>query len=184
MKYINENHGFTLIEMLVAATISSIILLMIYTAYSSVIKSVNYGNVFSAYYENHNFALRRIDTDLSNLYWKNDNKNLNLICTSKNGSSNLNFVTAEHRELRMIYNLMVQVPVSDVNEVGFYLKHSNESDSFDLIRRRSIGYDDSPEEGGSEEVLLKNVKSLNLNSNIEATGHRNGIHGKLKGSPL
>ncbi|HOP28478.1 MAG TPA: prepilin-type N-terminal cleavage/methylation domain-containing protein [Spirochaetota bacterium] len=160
MKNIYDNRGFTLIEMLVAATVSSVILLMVYTAYSSVIKSVNYGRTFSSYYERLNFALRRIDTDISNLYWNSEQKNLNFICNSKSGSSILNFVTAENRELKMLYNLKDQVPVSDVHEVGFYLKKNNDNDSFDLIRRCSIGYDDSPEEGGNEETLLKNVKSL------------------------
>jgi len=160
MKFIYDNRGFTLIEMLVAATVSSVILLMIYTAYSSVIKTVNYGKISSSYYERLNFALRRIDTDISNLYWKSEQKNLNLICTSKSGSSILNFITAEYRDLKMLYNLKDQVPVSDVHEVGFYLKKNNDSETFDLIRRCSIGYDDSPEEGGSEEILLKNVKSI------------------------
>ena len=160
MKNIYDNRGFTLIEMLVAVTVSSVILLMVYTAYSSVIKSVNYGKTNSSYYERLNFALRRINTDISNLYWQSDRKNLNFICTLKSGSSILNFITAEHRDLKMLYNLKDQVPVSDVHEVGFYLKKSSDKDSFELIRRCSIGYDDSPEEGGSEEILLKNVKSL------------------------
>ena len=37
-----NNSGFTLIEMLVAVSVSSVILLMIYTAYSSILKTVNY----------------------------------------------------------------------------------------------------------------------------------------------
>jgi len=160
MNSIDNNHGFTLIEMLVAAAVSSVILLMVYTAYSSVIKSVNYGRTFSSYYERLNFALRRIDTDIANLYWNSEQKNLNFICNSKSGSGILNFVTAENRELKMLYNLKDQVPVSDVHEVGFYLKKNSDNDSFDLIRRCSIGYDDSPEEGGNEETLLINVKSL------------------------
>jgi type II secretion system protein J len=160
MKNIYDNHGFTLIEMLVAATVSSMILLMVYTAYSSVIKSVNYGKVYSSYFERLNFALRRIDTDISNLYWKSDQKNLNFICTTKSGSSILNFITAEHKELKMLYNLKDQVPVSDVHEVGFYLKKNSDTDSYSLIRRYSIGYDDSPGDGGSEEILINNIKSL------------------------
>lgn len=160
MNIVRDNRGFTLIEMLVAATVSSVILVMVYTAYSSVIKSVNYGKTASAYYESLNFALRRIDTDISNLYWQSEQKNLNLICTLRGGSSILSFVTSEHRDLKMLYNLKDQVPVSDVHEVGFYLKQNPDSDSYDLIRRCSIGYDDSPLDGGSEETLLKNVKSL------------------------
>jgi len=160
MKSINNNNGFTLIEMLVAATVSSVILVMVYTAYSSIIKTVNYGKTSSSHYEKLNFALRRIDTDISNLYWKSEQKNHAFICTVTTGTSILNFITAEHRDLKMLYNLKDQVPVSDVHEVGFYLKKNNNGDTSDLIRRCSIGYDDNPEEGGSEEVLLNHVKSL------------------------
>ncbi len=162
MRMINDNNGFTLIEMLVAASVSAIILVMVYTAYSSIIKSVNYGHTASSYYESLNFAVRRIDTDISNLYWKNDTKNLNIICIVQGGSGILNFITTAHRESKMIYNLKDQVPLSDVHEVGFYLKKKPDTNSFDLIRRSSIGYDDTPEEGGSEEVLLQNVISLNF----------------------
>lgn len=160
MKILSDNRGFTLIEMLVAATVSSVILVMVYTVYSSVIKSVNYGKTSAAYYEGLNFALRRIDTDISNTYWNPDSKNLNFICSEQGGSSVLNFVTAEHRDSMMLYNLKAQVPVSDIHEVGFYLRKNPDSDSFNLYRRNSIGYDESPLDGGTEEVLLNEVKSL------------------------
>lgn len=146
--------------MLVAASVSSLILLMVYTAYSSVIKSVNYGRAASSYFENLNFALRRIDTDISNLYWNSEQKNLQIICTSRKETSIFNFVTTAHKESKMIYNLKDQVPVSDVHEVGFYLKKNPDSETYNLIRRSSISYDDSPLEGGIEEFLLGNVKSL------------------------
>ncbi|HOP62697.1 MAG TPA: type II secretion system protein GspJ [Spirochaetota bacterium] len=162
MKPVSDNSGFTLIEMLVAAAVSSIILIMVYTAYSSVIKSIKYGSTASDYYERLNFALRRIDTDISNLYWNKDLKDLCIVCTEKTGSSILNFITAEYRNSKLIYNLKNQVPVSDVHEVGYYLRQKSGSDSFELIRRSSIGYDDSPLEGGVEEILLKNVRSLNF----------------------
>jgi len=158
----SDSRGFTLIEMLVATAVSSIILLMIYTAYSSVIRSINYAKSASAYYEELNFALKRIDGDIANLYWKSDIKNLNFISAEEAGSSILNFVTAEHRDYRLVYNLKEQVPVSDIHEVGYYLKKNPNSDSFDLIRRSDISYDETPIAGGTEEVLLKNVKSLNF----------------------
>ena len=160
MKKMTDNRGFTLIEMLVAASVSSVILLMVYTVYSSVIKSVKYGKAISEYYEELNFSLRRIDTDISNLYWKNDNIRLNFICTEQGGSSILNLVTAEYKESRMLNNLKTQIPVTDIHEVGFYLKKNPDSDSYDLYRRTSIGYDELPLEGGTEELLLRKVKTL------------------------
>ena len=160
MKFMSDSRGFTLIEMLVATAVSSIILLMIYTAYSSVIRSINYAKSASAYYEELNFALKRIDGDIANLYWKSDIKNLNFISAEEAGSSILNFVTAEHRDYRLVYNLKEQVPVSDVHEVGYYLKKDTGSETFNLIRRSDTGYDEAPVSGGTEEVLLKDVSSL------------------------
>ncbi|HOQ12471.1 MAG TPA: prepilin-type N-terminal cleavage/methylation domain-containing protein [Spirochaetota bacterium] len=160
MNKLQQNYGFTLIEMLVAVTLSSIILLMIYSAYSSVIKTVNYSKSVSSFYENLNFAIKRIDNDLANIYWKEESKNLNFISDTFNGSSRLNFVVAEHKENRFIFNLKEQLPLGDVHEVGYYLKPSDKRDTFLLIRRSSIDYDDAPLEGGSEEVILEKVKSL------------------------
>ena len=79
MKPINDENGFTLIEMLVAVAVSSIILLMVYTAYNSVIKTVNYGRTVSSYYQQLNHILTRIDSDLSAMYWKDGNSKLRLI---------------------------------------------------------------------------------------------------------
>ncbi len=92
-KIIKSSDGFTLIEMLVAASVSSIILLMVYTAYSSIIRTVNYGQRTASYYEELNMALRQIDYDIANTYWKKDRKNLIFICETRERSSVLDFVT-------------------------------------------------------------------------------------------
>jgi len=162
MNLFKENTGFTLIEMLVASAVASIILLMIYSAYSSIIKSVNYGKVASEYYEQLNIALNRIDADISFTYWKKDKKNLQFVCTIDGKSSILNFVTSEMRDLNIFPGLEEQYARSDVHETGYFVQKEDNSSEFNLIRRYDMHYVEVFTEGGTEEVLLKNVHSLNF----------------------
>ena len=98
---ITDESGFTLIEMLVAVAISSVILLMVYTAYNSVIKTVNYGRTVASYYQQLNHILNRIDSDLSAMYWKEGNSRLQFISIFNGKYSILSFVTAEYRDNRI-----------------------------------------------------------------------------------
>lgn len=157
---INNKNGFTLIEMLVAVAVSSVILLMVYTVYSSNIKTVNYGKKVSSYYQQINLVLNRIDYDLTHLYWQQDIKNLQFISIFNGRSSILNFVTAEYKDYRIIAGFNMQYPVCDVHETGYYLKTMKDNSSYSLIRRTDISYNDSWAEGGFEEELLQHVVSL------------------------
>jgi len=160
MNFLSKNDGFTLIEMLVATAVSSIILVMVYTAYSSIIRSVNQGKIASQYYEEINMILRKIDSDLLNIYWKENAKDINFISTVEGDSSRLNFVTSEFKSNRIILTIKDNYPSSDIHEVGYYLKINNKTGKYDLLRRSEIHYDSSPLEGGFEEIILQNVESL------------------------
>lgn len=151
-----DNRGFTLIEMLVAAAVSSVILLMIYTAYTSILRTVNYGSIVSSYYEELNFALKKIDKDISNLYWRQDGK-AGLISSLRNNSSLLSFVTYDYKNNRIINNPSEQFPLFDVYRVSYYLKPDDTGRYSDLIRRSEAGYGDLPDESGREEIILNKV---------------------------
>ena len=157
-KIIKSSDGFTLIEMLVAASVSSIILLMVYTAYSSIIRTVNYGQRTASYYEELNMALRQIDYDIANTYWKKDRKNLIFICETRERSSVLDFVTSEYKNNRIVDGLKKSNTASDIHEVSYYLK--KDEDRYNLIRRTDLHFDDNPTEGGTDGVLLDDVRSL------------------------
>jgi len=168
MKFLDKNDGFTLIEMLVATAVSSVILIMMYTAYSSIIKSVNQGKVISQYYEEINVIIRRIDSDLINAFWNDNSKNINFISSLEGNSSRLNFVTGESRSNRMLLAAKENMPSSDIHEVGYYLKIDNKTGKYNLVRRSEIHYDDSPLDGGIEEVILKNVESIKFDFKYES----------------
>lgn len=157
---VKDDNGFTLIEMLIAAAVSSIILLMVYTAYASVIRSVNQGKIASQYYEKINTVLKRIDADLQNVYWNTAAKNLCFISSIEGNSSRLNFVTVENKNDRMILSVNETFPSSDIHEVGYYLKKNNKTGKTDLIRRCEVHYDKSPLDGGTEDIILDNVESV------------------------
>lgn len=160
MKHLTKNEGFTLIEMLVATAVSSVILVMVYTAYASIIKSVNQGKIASQYFEEINMIIRRIDSDLLNTYWNENSKNINFISTVEGNSSRLNFVTGEFKNNRMILSVKDNFPSSDIHEIGYYLKIDSKTGKNNLIRRSEVHYDDSPLDGGTEEVILDNVDSI------------------------
>jgi len=160
MDFINKNNGFTLIEMLVASAVSSVILIMVYTAYSSIIKNVNQGKIATQYFEEINLIIRRIDSDLLNTYWTENSKDISFISSIEGNSSRINFVTSEYKNNRMILAVKESFPSSDIHEVGYYLKTDSKTGKYNLIRRTEIHYDSSPLEGGIEEVILKNVESI------------------------
>ena len=158
-----RNNGFTLIEMLVATALSSLILLMVYTANFTFIKSISQGSIISDYYENINMVIRRIDADILNAYWTDNSRDVYFISTLEEGFSKLNFVTVERKDFRMINNIKEDSPSSDIHGVGYYLK-KNDTGEYDLIRRSLIHYNkssiDEEIDEGEEEIILKNVKSL------------------------
>jgi len=157
IKYLkSDNRGFTLIEMLVAVSVSSVILLMIYTAYTSILRTVSYGSAVSSYYEELNFALKKIDRDISSLYWKPDGS-AGIISSVQNNSSLLSFVTYDYKDNRIINNPAEQFPLFDVYRVSYYLKPDNTGRFSDLIRRSEPGYGDLPVESGKEEIILSKV---------------------------
>jgi len=158
-----RNNGFTLVEMLVATALSSFILLMVYTANFTFIKSISQGSIIADYYENINMVIRRIDADILNAYWTDNSRDVYFISTLEEGFSKLNFVTVERKDFRMINNIKEDSPSSDIHEVGYYLK-KNDAGEYDLIRRSLIHYNKSPIDErideGQEEIILRNVKSL------------------------
>jgi type II secretion system protein J len=157
-----RNGGFTLIEILVATAIASLILLMAYASYRSIFDSIKRSTGRSEFYENVNLALMKIDQDLSNTYFTRSNKNITFISESVKGNSRLDFVTVNHNEYMFAGTERTPIRQSDVKEVGYYLREAkNTADLFHLIKREKLNYwEADPLSGGVENVLLPNVVSL------------------------
>ncbi|MDY6967793.1 MAG: type II secretion system protein GspJ [Spirochaetota bacterium] len=159
-----NNSGFTLIEMLIATAISSIILLMIYSAHRSISFAINELTGIADFYENINLTINRIDRDISCSLFSRDNKKLCFIGESdidSIGLGKLNFVTVDHKKKSILADPSWEYPISDVKELGYYLKEDEEIDGvFLLMRREENHYDDDPETGGEENLLLENVVDI------------------------
>lgn len=161
---VKANKGFTLIEILVATAIASIIMIMITTAYNSMITSIREVTAYAEFYEDVNLAVYRIDKDISNTYFNKMNKKISFVAEKKSENSILDFVTTEYRQFNLMGNLKHPAPSSDIKEVGYYLEKDRKSknDTWLLIRREDKHFDNEPLEGGETNILLKNVVSLDF----------------------
>lgn len=166
-KYYNnksKNAGFTLIEVLVAVAISSIIILLIYSVHSSIITSIYRLTGVAEFYENVNLAIEKIDRDIACLHFDKKNKKVNFIGESNydtpyNGK--FNFITIDYNDFLVRGTMDSPHPMSDVKEVGYFLEPMDAvPDLFNLMRREEIHYDEEPEEGGDSDILLENVVDL------------------------
>ncbi len=158
------NSGFSLVEMLVVTTISALMILLIYSAHSSIITAIHKLTGVADFYENLNLAIRRIDRDIACSHFNRYNKKLCFI-----GESNyeipfdgkLNFVTIDHNDISLLASMQGAYTRSDVKEVGYFVENDEEiPDIYYLMRREENHYDDEPEEGGENNILLENVVDL------------------------
>ena len=162
-KILKSKSGFSLLEILVATAIASIILLISGRTYHAVFRIVGDLTGHVEFYENINLTLNRMDRDISNTFYINGNKKIPFISESDGRSGKINFITTDHRDLNISGIFNKSNPVSDIYEVGYYLKDDIKYPGlFFLIRREQLHYDKDTETGGKENVLLKNVTSLSF----------------------
>jgi hypothetical protein len=163
-KFRRDESGLTLFEAVVGIAVSSIILIMIYSSHSSIAKAVHQLTGVADFYENVNLVLRRIDKDISCIYFNKDNKKINFV-----GKSNydppfmgkVNFISIDHQELSMLIDPKHSYPKSDIREVGYFLKQDNKfPDLSFLVRREEAHYDDDIENGGEKNIILENVVDI------------------------
>lgn len=156
--------GFTLIEMMVAVALSSIILLMIHSMHRSIIYSIKDMSGIAEFYENINMVTHRMDRDISSVLIVADNKKLFLkggTTSFDAGKGELHFVTVMKSDQYMGSSVSSAVSAADVREVGYFLrKDPLIDDLFFLVRREAVQYDDSPDSGGTETVILENVEDV------------------------
>ncbi len=161
---ISGEEGFSLIEIIVAVMLSSIILMMVYSAHRSIVSSINDLTGVADFYENVHLALSRVDHDISCSYYNKYNKKLCLIGENNKNTpymGKINLVTIDHQNLSLTANPKKEMRTGDIHEIGYYLKSDKKyADLYTLIRRQELHYDDNPEEGGQESIILENVMDV------------------------
>jgi type II secretion system protein J len=161
----NES-GLSLFEMLVAVTISSLILIMVYSSHRSVTKAIYQLTGIADFYENVNLATQRIDKDISCAYFTRNNKNVSFIGEGNYEfpfNAKLSLTTIDHSGFSMLSDVKTPFPKSDVKEVGYSLLEDEKIPGlYFLVRREENHYDDEPESGGDDNIILENVVDINF----------------------
>ncbi|HNR87547.1 MAG TPA: type II secretion system protein GspJ [Spirochaetota bacterium] len=159
-----DSSGFSLIEILVATVVSSIILMMVYSSHRSIMNAVKDLTGVAEFYENINLAITRIDKDISCAYFNKFNKDVCFLGENNftpPSSGKINFVTVDRNDINIKLDPKKEFRTSDVHEVGYSLRKDRDSDNlYQLVRREDVHYDDDPETGGRESVLLENVVDI------------------------
>lgn len=156
--------GFSLLEVIVATAVSSVILLMVYSAHRSIMTSVFDLTGVAEFHENVSLAVQRIDRDLSYAYAQKFGEHVNFIGQNRSGQisdGRVDFVTTDFQNESISLAPKKQNPSSDIYEVGYRLRPDRDVPGlYQLMRRADLHYDDNPLEGGDEDVLLENVVDL------------------------
>jgi type II secretion system protein J len=156
-----DRAGFTLIEILVASAIASIILVIVYTSYRSIVQSIKKATGNAEFYENVNLAISKIDTDISNTYYARNNKKTFFVSEESAGNNNCYFITVNHNTINFTGDPAKPCPAGDIQEIGYYLKADKSTQGlFSLIKHEKPYYWYDPLTGGTDNILLRNVVSL------------------------
>lgn len=156
------NEGFTLIEIMVAMAIASIILIMVYASYRSILDSIRRSSGHAEFYENVNLAIMKIDKDLTNTYFTRNNKSITFTSDDDGGNSALSFAAVNHHPYMIAGPPEGQSAMSDITGVSYFLKPDTATNGlFKLIKKERAAYwEEDTVDGGSENVLLPNVVSM------------------------
>ncbi len=146
--------GFTLIEVLIAMTILSIILTMVYTILLSTISAREFVQSQTSLDRIADKILNLLIRDIQGIYIYQ----LDGVCflgKSQTQGDRLDFITSAD-------NLLGSEDVkSDICEVGYYLKpNPDEHGTYKLIRREDFFVDDKPLEGGIHIKIYDRVVAL------------------------
>ncbi|MBN2160059.1 MAG: prepilin-type N-terminal cleavage/methylation domain-containing protein [Spirochaetes bacterium] len=157
-----HNAGFTLIEIMVATAIASIMIVMMYATYRSIFNSIMRSTGHAEFYENVNLAISKIDQDISNTYFDKKNKDIRFICEDDGGNSSMTFVSVNHTDTNISGSLNMPNRESDVKEIGYFLRpDKNTAGLFYLIKREKFNYwEEDTVSDGTENILLPNVAGL------------------------
>ncbi len=165
-----NSRGFTLIEVLIAVVILSLITLLVWQSMGSMNASRERSQKKDEVFRGATVALSRLSRDLSMavLFSKPEFLGLSaggqqatksvLIGTNSGDQDKLTFMSFSH--IRYQKN----VKESDLAEITYFLEKDDEGglESYILKKREASPPDDQPEEGGNTVALLTGVKQLNF----------------------
>lgn len=160
-----NRRGVTLIEVMVALTIFAMISTMVYSAFSTTSRHKRRAEEDLDRYHMLASALERMAREISMAYvstHRNANSSLNVMETAFHGHDHgdhdrLDFTSFSHQRLYR------NAHESDQNEISYFMtRHPEDSSRWVLARREQNRPDDDAEHGGHVEILIDDVKSLQI----------------------
>jgi general secretion pathway protein J len=149
--------GFTIVEILLAVTLLSIIVTVMYGTFHTMGRIMRRNERTKGAYQVARLIMSRVRQDLSCAYYSPTTANFVFRGEDRAGfdgnADALTFVTAGHVVSGR------DVPEGDFAEVSYYLDDNNPGI---LVRREDLSPDDELEMGGQLQILGRNVLSLNF----------------------
>lgn len=174
--FFQKNEGLSLVEVLVAVSLSSIVMIIVYSANRTVIFSIKNLSGVVDFYQQINLAQRRIDSDINSLLYDSNNKSINLIGEINTGissGSKITFVTINSNDFFVRKDLDSPTYDSDVKQISYYLKTDPQFPDVNfLIRKETILYNKDNDEitnSSEESVILTNVKNLKFEYSLRSS---------------
>jgi prepilin-type N-terminal cleavage/methylation domain-containing protein len=165
-----NNEGFSLIEIIVAMAIGTIIMIMINTAHRSILRSVRDVTGVAEFHENVNLAIRRMDRDIESMMIRPTNKFLamkgsNQPAELKRGI--LSFITVNSHEFVIEGSLGSEVHETDVKSIKYYLRPDKKYPGVNFLMRAEKNLYDTKDDDTSNDPDIPQYESLVLENVVD-----------------
>ncbi|HEY1405737.1 MAG TPA: type II secretion system protein GspJ [Spirochaetota bacterium] len=166
--------AFSIIEVIVALAVSSIIMIMIYSAHHAIIKTIRDLTGVAEFHESVNIAIRRIDRDLTGMYINKDNKFIKFSIENRQSGAKLgwaSFVTINPHGKVIHGDASSESHETDIKSVKYFLRPDPKIEGLYLLMREEKNlYETKTEDESSkpdeitsfESLLLENVVDLSF----------------------
>lgn len=175
LKIFSNRDGLSLVEVLVAVSLSTIVMIIIYSANRTVIFSIKNLTGVVDFYQQLNMTYLKIDSDVSSILYNSTNNNLYIKSEDNPGTASgnmLSFITSKNSDFYIRKNIKNQVYECDIKEISYYLKEDPSfPDVHFLIRKESILYNQNNNElknSYQESILLTNVIDIKFEFSIRS----------------
>ncbi len=148
--------GLTLLDLLVAITLLAIILTTIYWVFANHQRSVEAASEARDAYGQGRLILDRMVRDVTGAWLpagKRPKAGFAYLFSGR--ETGLDFITTAHLSSDI-------APGLDLVEVGYRIMKNEREDDFTLVRRQDSTPDDDAEDGGSEIILTKSLKAIEI----------------------
>ncbi len=143
-------NGFTLVEILIAVAIVSLILTIIYASYASSIDTMNYTRKKMDAFSMVRLTLSRMNDEITSSFFSEDSEDV--MFAGEEGK--IDFISSSHERI------FKDSKEYDLVEIGYFTEPEEEGKNLSLWRREDGTPDDDVLEGGEKENLIEGLEGL------------------------